>query len=129
LIVFGGPAFNEWLALLRMAVQKLRGGPSALRELDCQSSFVSCSLLWFSCRAHLLDLILFTNATVSVSSLLTPHRLDRIRALPTKGLSYDGGRGNPTHNARILSAQVEHQVEVAIPIGILNVTPLVCERP
>ena len=42
--------------------------------------------------------------------------------LPTKGFSPKVGEGIPTHNACVLGAEVEHQVEVAVPIGILNVT-------
>src|SRR5439155_15414846 len=57
------------------------------------------------------------------SGLLTPHRLEGIRALnglPAKGLSCDGGGGIPAYNTRILSLEVEDHISVSVSIDILQ---------
>ena len=70
--------------------------------------FVICGCQVYSCR---------------VSLLLTPHRLDGIRALnglPAKGLSREGGEGIPAYNTRILSLEVEDHISVPVSIDILQ---------
>src|SRR5438093_11791803 len=62
-------------------------------------------------------------STVSVSLLLTPHRLDGIRALnglPAKGLSCEGRGGIPAYNTRILSLEVEDHISVPVSVDILQ---------
>src|SRR5439155_8372069 len=70
--------------------------------------FVICGCQVYSCR---------------VSLLLTPHRLDGIRALnglPAKGLSCEGRRGIPAYNTRILSLEVENHISVPVSVDILQ---------
>src|SRR5438876_1105945 len=67
--------------------------------------------------------IRFRSRSARLSGLLTPHRLEGIRALnglPAKGLSCDGGGGIPAYNTRILSLEVEDHISVPVSVDILQ---------
>ncbi len=60
----------------------------------------------------------------SFGSLFTPHCLNRIGPLdllPIKGLSGERSRGISACNARLLRAEVQHEIIVAIAIHVLDV--------
>ena len=76
------------------------------------------------CQSLLVPTLMFM-LMLTLVFWLTPHRSDGVRpldCLPTKGFSRKRDGSVPTRNARVLGAEVQHQVLLAISIDILFMT-------